>query len=45
MEKLLPNLTVKNTYMVHIKKLNQTLNNGLKLKKYIELLDLNRPIR
>ena len=41
-EKLVVNFKDKKMYVIDIKDLNKTLNNGLKLKKkYIELLDLN----
>ena len=40
--KLVVNFKDKKMYVIDIKDLNKTLNNGLKLKKkYIELLDLN----
>ena len=42
LEKLVVNFKDKKMYVIDIKDLNKTLNNGLKLKKkYIELLDLN----
>lgn len=41
-EKLVANFKDKKMYVIDIKDLNKTLNNGLKLKKkYIGLLDLN----
>ena len=39
-EKLVCNLLNKKKYVVHIKSLKQALNHGLKLKKFIELLNL-----
>ena len=39
-KKLVCNLYDKKKYAVHIKSLKQALNHGLKLKKYIELLNL-----
>ena len=39
-KKLVCNLYDKKKYVVHIKSLKQALNHGLKLKKYIELLNL-----
>ena len=39
-KKLVCNLLNKKKYVVHIKSLKQTLNHGLKLKKFIELLNL-----
>ena len=39
-KKLVCNLLHKKKYVVHIKSLKQTLNHGLKLKKFIELLNL-----
>lgn len=44
-KKLISNLKDKKMYVVHIKRLNQALNNGLKLKKKeTGLLDLNKAI-
>lgn len=45
-KKLISNLKDKKMYVVHIKRLNQALNNGWKLKKKKEtgLLDLNKAI-
>ena len=39
-QKLVPNLHNKTEYVIHIKNLNQTLNYGLALKKFIERLNL-----
>ena len=41
-EKLVPSLKNKKTYVVHIENLDQALTYGLRLKKYTELLDLNK---
>ena len=43
-EKLVPNLRDKKGYVVHIKKLNQALKHGLKLKRYTTLLSFNTVI-
>ena len=45
-KKLISNLKDKKMYVVHIKRLNQALNNGWKLKKKKEtgLLDSNKAI-
>ena len=39
-EKLVAKLNEKNEYVIHIRNLKQALNQGLVLKKYIELLNL-----
>ena len=38
-EKLAPNLRDKKAYVVHIKKINQALNHGLKLKKVHRVIE------
>lgn len=43
-EKLVTNLKDKTTCAVHIKTLNQASKHGLKSKRYIELLDLDKDI-
>ena len=43
-EKLVPNLRDKKGYVVHIKKLNQALKHGLKLKRNTTLLSFNTVI-
>ena len=43
-EKLVTNLNYKKACEVHIKVLNQVLKHGLKLERYIGLLDLNKVI-
>ena len=43
-EKLVANLRDKTEYVIHIRNLKQTLNHGLVLKKFIELLNLIKMI-
>ena len=41
-EKLVPNLKDKKGYVVHIKALDQTLKNGLKLKKVHRVIEFQQ---
>ena len=43
-QKLVPNLKDKKTYVVHIRYLDQALKNSVRLKQYIGFIDLNKTI-
>ena len=44
-EKFVPNLHDKNKYVIHIRNLNQGLNNGLALKKVHKVINFNQKAR
>ena len=44
-KKFVPNLHDKNKYVIHIRNLNQGLNNGLALKKVHKVINFNQKAR